>query len=422
MNTMILHSDLNCFYASVECLLNPTLRGKPVAVCGSSSARRGIILAKSQEAKLCGVKAGLAIWEAKRLCPELITVEARQDVYLYYARMVREIYTRVTSFVEPYGMDEAWLDVTGQSGPLLADQLRKMIRSECGLTASVGVADNKIYAKLGSDYKKPDATTVFLGEAVRSIVYRLPVSDLLFVGPATAQRLNSYHILSIGDLAQADPLFLKAAFGKNGLLLSHYARGDDYDPVKRFGEFDEVKSIGHSTTLPHDLTTMEEVKRILLLLCESVSERLRKHELEARCVSVWLRRNDMQDSIRQMTLSSPTALTMELYERSSELISYLFNPHFFRARHIGIRAIGMRTSQLSSSVGEAQLTMDCTAEIRERRKLTDRTIDDIRARYGHYAIGRASLIGSGTKPVLPVQPESEYHDGTLPQSSAALSS
>jgi len=274
MISTILHSDLNCFYASVERLLNPTLNGKPIAVCGSSSARRGIVLSGSAEAKICGVKAGLTIWEAKRLCPDLITVEARQDVYLSYAHTVRAIYSRFTEFIEPYGMDEACLDVTGQDGRKLADYLRKLIRTETGLTASVGVADNKIYAKLGSDYRKPDATTVFLGENIPAIVYNLPVSDLLFVGPANAQKLRGYRILTIGYLAAADPVFLRAAFRKNGLLLSHCARGEATDPVKRFGEDEEVKSIGHSTTFPYDLKTDDEANRMILLLCESVSERL----------------------------------------------------------------------------------------------------------------------------------------------------
>lgn len=205
----ILHCDMNNFYASVECLYNPALRGKPVAVGGDVEARHGIILAKNYEAKKYGVQTGEALWQAKQKCPGLTIVPPSFEKYLRFSRLAREIYGCYTDRIESFGLDECWLDLTGSErlfggGKAVADKLRERIKFELGVTISVGVSHNKIFAKLGSDMKKPDATTVITRENYKDVVWPLPVSDLLFVGPATTRKLARYGIHTIGQLAQAD--------------------------------------------------------------------------------------------------------------------------------------------------------------------------------------------------------------------------
>lgn len=397
LSRTILHADLNCFYASVECLLNPAIRNRPVAVCGSVEARHGIVLTKNYLAKPYGIKTGMAVWEAKRLCPELVTVEARHGLYLRYARRVREIYSRYTDLVEPFGLDEAWLDVSGEDGKKLADELRQVIFRECGLTVSIGVADNKVYAKLGSDYKKPDATTVFLGDAIPQIVYPLPVSDLLFVGTATARRLHDYRIDTIGDLARAETHFLKAVFGKNGVMLGKYARGEDESPVHPAGFEEAVKSIGHSTTLPRDVRTREEAHAVLTLLAEAVSARLREHRFECRTVSLYLRQSDLRSFERQITLPSPTDLTLAIRDAAEQLLYSLFDPSAFAEAGHGVRSLGIRASMLTAKEEEIQLTFDPLPDVDERARRTEKVMDDVRRRFGYFSLRRASML---TDPAL----------------------
>ena len=235
-DTTILHSDMNCFYASVEMMLNPELRNKAVAVCGATEDRHGIVLAKSERAKKAGVKTGMVNWEAKRLCPDLILVPPQYDQYLKYSKLAHEIYYRYTDLVEPFGMDECWIDVSCStrlygSGEKIAQNIRKAIKEELGLTVSIGVSYNKIFAKLGSDMKKPDAITVIKEADVESKVWTLPVSELLYVGRATTKKLEKYGIHTIGQLAAVNPQLLKSWFGVNGLNLWHYANGTDISRV-----------------------------------------------------------------------------------------------------------------------------------------------------------------------------------------------
>ena len=392
VSPVILHSDLNAFYASVECLCHPELRDKPVAVCGSVEARHGIVLAKNQLAKMAGVKTGQVLWEAKRLCPGLQAVEARHGLYLRYARAVRAIYARFTDRIEPFGLDEAWLDVTGEDGKKVADDIRRIVKEECGLTASVGVSDNKIYAKLGSDYRKPDATTVFLGDAVPRLVYPLPASDLLFVGPATAKRLALCRVNTIGELAAADPLFLKSIFGKIGPMLSSYARGEGGGPVMPMGFEEEVKSIGHSTTLPRDLHEPEEAHAVFSLLSEAVAARLREHGLAGRTVAIYLRKSDLSSAEHRMTLPEPSDLSPELLRAADSLLPALFDPAAFRRAGLGIRSLGLRVASLSPLPEDTQLTFDGRLAARERMRASELCIDSIRRRFGYFAIRRAAAL------------------------------
>jgi DNA polymerase-4 len=291
MERMILHSDMNCFYASVEAMLDPSLRGKAIAVCGSQETRHGIVLAKSQLAKKAGVKTGMAIWQARECCRDLIVVPPQYDQYLKYSRLAHEIYLRYTPLMEPYGMDECWLDLTGCGlDPVyVAEEIRATTKSEMGLTVSVGVSFNKIFAKLGSDMKKPDAMTVITQDNFRELVWPLPASDLLYCGPATTKKLANYGIHTIGDIAATSPQFLRNWLGVNGLALWNYAAGTDTSRVMTDGWEAPIKSVGHGVTCVSDLLDDEEVWRVILELSQDVGHRLRINGFLAKGVQITLR-------------------------------------------------------------------------------------------------------------------------------------
>ena len=276
----ILHSDMNSCYASVELLHRPYLRGKPMAVGGDPEARHGIVLAKDELAKKAGVKTGMALWEARQVCPDITFVPPRMDLYLRFSRLAREIYSEYSDRIEPFGIDESWIDVTESAsykgdGVQIAEEIRERMKTELGVTVSIGVSWNKIFAKFGSDYKKPDAVTVITPENYRKIVWQSPVEDLLYVGRATRRKLNNLGILTVGDLARMDPEILHSHFGKMGYILSVFARGEDQTPVSVQDYESPIKSIGNSTTTPRDLTTEEDVKIVTYVLSESVASRLR---------------------------------------------------------------------------------------------------------------------------------------------------
>ena len=288
-NRIILHADLNNFYASVECLYNPSLRGKPVAVGGDAEKRHGIILAKNNEAKAFGVKTGETLWQARQKCPGLIFASPRYDLYVKYSRLARSLYEEYTSQVESFGLDECWLDVTNSEtlwgdGKRIADEIRLRVKRELGVTVSIGVSFNKVFAKLGSDMKKPDATTVIPRETFQEIVWPLPVENLLFVGRATTRKLKSTGVRTIGDLAQTNVNALRRKFGKPGEMLWNFANGLDESRVSEADAAQKIKTISNSSTLPRDLISEEDVKIPLYILCESVAERLRDHSL--KCCSV----------------------------------------------------------------------------------------------------------------------------------------
>ena len=383
----ILHSDLNNFYASVECAYRPELKGVPVAVCGDPEARHGIILAKNEMAKKCGVKTGEAIWQAKLKCPDLQTLPPNFGRYMHFAKLMREIYADYTDYIEPFGLDEAWLDVSGhrKSGEEIADTIRRRAKEELGLTASVGVSFNKVFAKLGSDMKKPDATTVISEDNFREKVWPLPVEELLFVGPATKRKLNSRNIRTIGDLARCSVDTLRFFLGKNGEMIWNYARGRDTSPVLRQDEAAMVKSVGNSTTTPRDLVCDQDVHLVLLLLAESVAERLRANDLRGSVVSVYVRDCDLASFSCQKKLSCPTALSREI----AACAQALFSEHYRWDKPI--RSLGICVSDLHTGDSDRQITMFIDGR-REKNYELERTVGDIRRRFGHYAIGRASLL------------------------------
>ena len=279
MERVILHSDLNACYASIECMLNPLLKGKPVAVAGSVEERHGIILAKSQEAKVCGVRTGEAVWQAKLKCPDIVLVPPHYDEYIKYSSFVRDIYRRYTDLIEPFGLDEAWLDVTGSqrlfgNGWQIAENIRETVKSELDLTVSIGVSFKKVFAKLGSDLKKPDAVTVITREDFKEKLWNLPAVEMIGVGRATFAKLNSYGIYTIGDLANCDRDWITRQLGKNGTELWIFANGFDTSRVKPDGYREPVKSIGHGITCSEDLVNAGEVWKVFLSLSQDVQRRL----------------------------------------------------------------------------------------------------------------------------------------------------
>ena len=322
---VILHCDLNCFFASVELLSHPDLRDIPTAVCGDPASRHGIILAKNEPAKRLGIQTAETIWQAKKKCPGLVLLPPHHGLYREYSRRVNAIYEQYTDLVEPFGIDESWLDITGSmhlfggDPKAIANTLRRRLRQELGLTISVGVSFNKVFAKLGSDYKKPDATTVISRENWQDIVWPLPVGDLLFVGRAAGRVLHQYGVETIGQLAACSPQMLETLLGKLGLQLHEYANGLDGSPVRPAGQQEPVKSVGNGTTFPKNLTRWEEVQRGLAVLSDSVAMRLRQQGLYCGGVSVSLRNAQFRTVSRQMRLPAPTHLMKDIWQSAMEL-------------------------------------------------------------------------------------------------------
>jgi DNA polymerase IV len=390
MERVILHCDLNSFYASVECLYNPSLRNVPMAVGGDIEKRHGIILAKNQPAKKYDIKTGEAIWQAMAKCPGLIVVPPRFSLYMRFSQKVRDIFARYTDRIESFGIDEAWLDVTGSvhlfgDGRKIADEIRQTIRQELGITASVGVSFNKVFAKLGSDYKKPDATTVITRENMKDIVFPLPVSDLLYVGYATTKKLNRYGIYTIGDLANADPAFLKRRLGKWGEYISIFANGEEHSPVLPQLYEPYVKSIGNSTTAPRDLTTWQDIGIITHVLAESVAARLRDHQFKCSTVTVYVRDNELEHFTRQCKLEYPSDISSEIAQTAMRL--FRENIDFSKP----LRSIGIKASDLSVGNSAVQLSFFTDQALRERESAIDKAFDQVRQRFGFYRIQRGCM-------------------------------
>lgn len=393
----ILHSDMNSFYASVEMMLNPTLKGKAVAVCGSTEDRHGIVLAKSDLAKKAGVKTGMVNWEAQQRCPGLIIVPPQYDQYLKYSKLAHQIYARYTNLVEPYGMDEVWLDVTDSgiygTGLEIAEQIRQATKEELGLTVSIGVSFSKIFAKLGSDMKKPDAITVIPKETFKEQVWPLDVSDLLYVGRATTAKLTQYGIHTIGQLAATSPDALQRWFGVNGLKLWRFANGKDESRVMPMDFVSPVKSIGHGITCNADLVNPEEVFRVMLELSQDVGHRLRVHELSAQGVQVSVRGNDLFSSQYQCKLPVRTQLPSEIASAGFDL---------FRQRYpwsTPVRAVTIRAIDLVSQREADQLSMFIDNERRDRRIRLEDSVEDIRRRFGKKALTYAAIMGDLKMPI-----------------------
>ena len=393
MTPIILHSDLNCFYASVEISENPALRDKKIAVCGSTEDRHGIVLTASYPAKRSGVKTGMANWQARQACPGLICVPPRYDLYIKYSKLVRRIYAQYTDDVEPFGMDENWLsipygrgDVEGE-GRKIAEEIRRRVREEIGLTVSIGVSHSKIFAKLGSDMKKPDAVTVISRENYREKVWPLPVSELLYVGPATTRKLRAMNVQTIGALAQADLELLRGRLGKVGVMLWLFANGTDHAAVMPSDFVAPIKSVGHGTTCVCDLDADYSVWRVLYELAQDVGHRLRRYGLAARGVQITVKDKDLDYRQYQTPLVYPSQSPLEIAQAGFDL---------FRIRyswHKPVRALTIRGINLIPEKQPVQLDIFNDARKREKQKALDDCVDTIRRRFGYRSIFAASLMG-----------------------------
>lgn len=416
----ILHSDCNCFYASVEMLHHPELRNVPMAVGGDTESRHGIVLTANYPAKRMGIQTGMVLWKARQICPDIRFVPPHYDQYLAFSRMAHEIYAEYTDRQEPFGIDECWLDVTESIGILgdalsMAREIRQRIRRELGITVSIGVSFDKIYAKLGSDYQKPDAVTDMGREEFQKKAWPLPVSDLLYVGPATKRKLAKIGIFTIGDLAEADTRLLSGHLGKAGLMLHAFAAGEDRTPVAKEGTVPSVKSIGNGITTPRDLFTCEEVRVVLAALAESVAARLRENGFRAGVLEVSVRRGNLTGYTRQRKLFRSTDLTREISDIACEIFTQDVQGKRFLKEPV--RALGIRAGGLVTAAKEEQLDLFTCEEDREKRRRVDRAVDDIRRRFGYYSIQRGIMLRNpelshlNAKEENTVHPESFFHAG-----------
>jgi len=371
-------------------LHHPKLRGHPVAVGGSVEQRHGIILAKNYEAKAYGIQVGQALWQAKQKCPDLIIVPPDYDKYLRYSRLFRDILMDYSPQCESFGLDENWVDVTASrvvygSGEAIADEIRERVKFELGVTVSIGVSYNKPFAKLGSDIKKPDATTIITQDNYRDVVWPLPAADLLGVGRATQTKLLYYGIETIGDLARTTSASLEKWFGKWGLFLYTYANGLDISPVKPVSYESAVKSVGNSTTAPRDIENEHDAHIVFLNLAESVAERMRDLGLMAKTVQISLRTSELEWCERQMALPQASMIAPELTDAAMKLL----RKHYDWKKPL--RSIGIRGTDLIPIDSVRQISIFDDEAKRERMEKREYAIDDIRRRFGYRAVGRALL-------------------------------
>lgn len=408
MERKILHVDINNCYASIECSLNSELQGKPVAVGGDPEQRHGIILAKNQIAKGYGIKTGETIWEAKNKCPDLVVLKPRFPIYLRYSKRARAIYESYADRVEPFGIDECWMDVSGYRGDpaILAEEIRRRMKEELKITVSVGVSFNKIFAKLGSDMKKPDAVTIISKDNFRDKVWSLPVSDLLFVGRATTAKLLKYGIHTIGELANTRVEFLTDWFGKNGVTLWRFANGLDDSPVMYAGAEREVKSVGNGTTAYRDLVNEQDVRVIVFTLAESVAMRLREHKIKACGVSITVRDKDLVPYSRQQKLDIPTSDAVTIARTAMELFS---RHHRFDRGAKPVRSVTICGFDVVPENAPIQLDVYTSAERLEKSEQLNKSLDKIRMRYGYTSVKHGVILTDKTFSQFDTTLQNEIH-------------
>ncbi len=387
MEKTILHCDCNGFYASVECILNPALRNVPMAVGGDPESRHGIILAKNELAKKFDIKTAETIFKAKRKCPDLVIVPPHHDLYLEVSRKVNSIYERYTDLIEPFGIDESWLDVTGSAGLFgngreIADKLRKEVKEEIGLTISVGVSFNKMFAKLGSDYKKPDATTEITRENFREILYPLPAQAMMYVGKATFIQLEKMGVRTIGDIAELGEERLTRKFGKAGKQLYLNVIGEGDSEVKSYYAEKEVKSVGKGETFREDIIGMENLKPYIVSLSDSVASTLRRKNLKCRVVQITIKDPDFRVITRQKTLDLPTYLEKEIVEAACELAKASWDMS---------KPIRMFTVTGASVIHENEATsqmtfFDTDDTQRTKREALEKAVSDLRKKFGKNSV------------------------------------
>lgn len=386
---IILHCDLNNFFASVSLLSNPTLYDMPVAVCGSVEARHGIVLAKNEIAKKFGVKTAEAIWEAKQKCPDLVTLPPDYKKYHEYSRAAQKIYARYTDLIEPFGIDECWLDVTGStmlfgSGEQIADKIRRDIKHELGITISVGVSFNKVFAKLGSDMKKPDAITAISRENFKQKVWELPVSDLLFVGKSTASKLNESGIFTVGDITKCDDAMLARLLGKAGAQLKCYALGEDNSPVTPPRDDDMPKSIGRTITPPKDITTRDAVWKIYISVAEEISQILHEKNLYAATIQVHTRDTNLKTKEYSHTLTNPLNTSILLAREAMKIFEKNYN------WGLPLRSVGFRVTNLKGDNVAFQQDVFGEETDNEKQEIIENSILDLRKKFGNQSLKRGT--------------------------------
>lgn len=395
----ILHCDMNSFYASVELLSRPDIKDKPVAVAGDPDSRHGVILAKNELAKKFGVVTAETIQSARRKCPELVTIPPHHNKYHEYSHMLNSIYLEYTDLVEPFSVDESWLDVTASEmllgdAKIIADNIRERVHRELGLTLSVGVSFNKIFAKMGSDYKKPNATTVISRENFKELLWSMPVSEMFFVGRATASKLSNFGIHTIGDLAHADQMLISNTFGVHGLNIYKYANGLDNDPVKAYDNREDIKSVGHGMTFRRNLRGADDIGLALTELTDKVSTRLRRHEKWARGVKVEITTPEFKRFSRQKRLPNPINSPAAFRKTAFELIKEL--------NHVNrpIRLLTVTAIDLTDSPDGGQLTIFSIGASTDEKSTNEKdeniakAMDEIRNKFGKSSIKFAHVIGN----------------------------
>ena len=390
MQRLILHSDLNCFYAAVECLYDRSLKGKPVAVCGDPNKRHGIVLAKSYEAKAFGIHTGETVWQAKQKCPELILVPVHFERYKKYSKLVRDIYYEYTNFVEPYGLDEAYLNISKPDGDFnyaleTARKINREIKEKLGLTVSIGVSFTKSFAKLGSDYKKPDGITVITPDNFKDIVWPLDVDILMYVGNATRNKLEKLGITTIGMLANADERGIAENFGRNGLKARNRALGRDFEPVQDYVYKRKIKSVGNSVTLPYDIYEESDVDITLMVLAESVAHRLRENGARCNTIQIEIKEDVYYKASAQKKLRYATNVSDDIFRTAKKL---------FESRHTygrPVRSIGIKVCELD--FGETvQLSLDPEFKRSETQLKIDNMVEAVRNKYGYESIKRGIML------------------------------
>lgn len=401
---VILHSDANCFYASCEMVLNPQLRGKAVAVGGNEEDRHGIILAKSELAKQAGVKTGMPIWEAKQNCKDLIVVPPHFEYYSKFSKLLHKIYERYTDYIEPYGLDECWLDVTdcGEDGYIIAEEIRNTVKEELGLTVSVGVSFNKVFAKLGSDLKKPDATTVISRENFKEKIWDLPAGDLLYCGRQTSKMLDSVGIHSIGTLAKAPKEFLVRRLGKNGQMLWEFANGLDTSRVAHKDHYEPPKSIGHGITCRENLDNFDEASKVIVALSLDIGYKLRKEGMRAGGVSLVIKDENFLHYSYQLRLENATQDEGKISKTAFKLLKDNYPWHF------KIRALTVTAISLVSEDAPVQRDMFYDYEKEDKQKKLNSVVDIINDTYGKKSILPATVLDEKK------MPKAKQEDTVLP--------
>ncbi len=387
MERQILHVDCNKFYASVECCLHPELRDKPVAVGGSEASRHGIVLTKNEIAARYGLTTGEALWSARQKCPDLVVVPPDFPTYTRFSRMVRRILEDFSPIIEPFGLDEAWVDVTDRTPDAVATahEIRRRVKAELGITVSVGVSFNKTFAKLGSDYKKPDAVTVFSRENYRRLVWPLPVGELLYVGGATRRKLQERYLYTIGDVAAADPALLQSLLGKWGPVLHAMANGRDNQPVLPADLRSPVQSVSNGMTTPRDLLDQRDVQRVVMALAESVGRRLREQHMAGRTVELQLRDNALVTHTYRQTLERHIRTTDDI---AGQAFSLFLKKHRWERP---LRSVTVGVSSLEPDTAPYQPSL-LEGESRQRREKLDAAVDSLRRRFGDSCVRRAILL------------------------------